>query len=424
MPLSQGRPYLAIPGPSVIPDRVLAAMHRPAPNIYAGPLVDMMPGLAADLKAVAGGAAHVAIYIGNGHAAWEAANTNLFSRGDRALALMTGRFGEAWAGTVEALGVTVDRLDFGRRAPVDPARVEAALRADRDRAIRAVLLTHVDTATSVRNDVAAVRAAMDAAGHPALLAVDCIASLGCDRFEMAAWGVDVMVSASQKGLMTPPGLGLVWLSERARLACAGSDLRTPYWDWRARIAPVEFYQYFGGTAPTHHLFGLREALDMLLHDEGLAAAWARHEAVAAAVWAAFEAWGQGSAIALNIADRAARARSVTAARFAPPDATRLREWCEAEAGLTLGIGLGMAAPDDPARHGFLRVGHMGHVNPPMILGALATMEAGMAALDIPHGAGGAAAAAAAIAAASREAAGREGAGDGASGGAVSRAAAG
>jgi alanine-glyoxylate transaminase/serine-glyoxylate transaminase/serine-pyruvate transaminase len=401
MTLSRGRPHLAIPGPSVMPDRVLAAMHRPAPNIYGGELIDLMPGLVADLKAVAGGADHVAIYIGNGHAAWEAANTNLFSRGDRALSLVTGRFGEAWAGTAEALGVAVERIDFGRRAPVDPSRVEAALRADRDRAIRAVLLTHVDTATSVRNDVAAVRAAIDAAGHPALLAVDCIASLGCDRFEMATWGVDVTVAASQKGLMTPPGLGFVWLSDRALAETAGAGLRTPYWDWRPRIAPVDFYQYFNGTAPTHHLFGLRTALDMLLHEEGLTQAWARHEAIAGAVWAAFAAWGAGSAIALNVADPAARARSVTLARFAPPDATRLREWCEAQAGLTLGIGLGMAAPDDPARHGFLRVGHMGHVNPPMILGALATMEAGMAALDIPHGPGGAAAAAAAIASATR-----------------------
>ncbi|MGA1685389.1 MAG: pyridoxal-phosphate-dependent aminotransferase family protein, partial [Gemmobacter sp.] len=199
-----GRPYLAIPGPSVMPDRVLRAMHRPAPNIYAGEVVEMMPALVADLRAVARTRQHVAIYIGNGHAAWEAANTNLFSPGDRALSLITGRFGEGWAASVEALGVAVERIDFGRSAPVDPDQVEAALRADRDGAIRVVLLTHVDTATSVRNDVAAVRSAIDAAGHPALLAVDCIASLGCDDFRMDDWGVDVMVAASQKGLMTPP----------------------------------------------------------------------------------------------------------------------------------------------------------------------------------------------------------------------------
>ncbi|MFN3644811.1 MAG: pyridoxal-phosphate-dependent aminotransferase family protein, partial [Gemmobacter sp.] len=332
MPLAAGRPYRAIPGPSVMPDRVLNAMHRAAPNIYDGELVDMVPGLAADLRAVARGADHVAMYIGNGHAAWEAANVNLFSRGDHALSLVTGRFGEGWAGSVRALGVHVETIDFGRRAPVDPGRLEAALRADRAGRIRAVLVTHVDTATSVLNDVAAVRAAIDAAGHPALLAVDCIASLACDRFEMAAWGVDVMVAASQKGLMVPPGLGFVWLSEKARAACAGSDLRTPYWDWRPRIAADEAWMYWFGTAPTHHLYGLRAALDMIA-EEGIEAVWARHRSLAGAVWAAAEAWGQGSAVALNIAEPAHRSWAVTAMRFSAPDATRLREWCEREAGL-------------------------------------------------------------------------------------------
>lgn len=396
MPLAAGRPYRAIPGPSVIPDRVLNAMHVAAPDIYRGEAVEMVPALVADLKAVAGGADHVAMYIGNGHAAWEAANVNLFSRGDAALSLITGRFGEGWAGSVRALGVQVEAIDFGRRAPVDPARVEEALRADRAGRIRAVLLTHVDTATSVLNDVAAVRAAIDAVGHPALLAVDCIASLACDRFEMAAWGVDVMVAASQKGLMVPPGMGFVWFSEKARAACAASDLRTPYWDWRPRIAGEEAWQYWFGTPPTHHLYGLREALGMILREEGLPAVWARHAALARAVWAAAAAWGQGSAIALNIPDPAARSCAVTAMRFAPPDATRLREWVEREAGLTLGVGLGMADPADPAWHGFLRVGHMGHVNAHMVLGALTVMEAGMAALGIPHGPGGAGAAARAL----------------------------
>jgi len=393
-----GRMYLAIPGPSVMPDRVLAAMHRPAPNIYGGELVEMMPGLIADLKAVAGTRDHVAIYIGNGHAAWEAANTNIFSPGDRALALVTGRFGEAWAATAAALGVEVQALDFGRTGPVDPAQVEAALRADRDRLIRVVLLTHVDTATSVRNDVAAVRAAIDAAGHPALLAVDCIASLGCDDFRMDAWGVDVMVAASQKGLMTPPGLAFVWASDKALRAGATAARRTPYWDWTQRVVPTEFWQYFGGTAPTHHLFGLREALGMILRDEGLEAVLARHALIARAVWSAIEAWGEGGTLRCNIAPRAHRSHAVTALRIATPDGDRLRQWCEAEAGLTLGIGLGMAPPGSPEAGGFFRIGHMGHVNAAMILGALATIEAGMTALGIAHGPGGAAAAARAIAA--------------------------
>ncbi|GHE04345.1 septum site-determining protein [Defluviimonas sp. 20V17] len=397
MSLAHGRPYLAIPGPSTMPDRVLRAMHRAAPNIYAGELPGMMPRLTADLKAVAGTRHNVAIYIANGHGTWEAANCNLFSRGDRALVLVTGRFGEGWADSARRLGVAVETLDFGKRSPVDCARLAEALEADPDHRIKAVMVTHIDTASSVRNDIAAVRATLDAAGHPALLAVDTIASLGCEEYHMDAWGVDVTVGASQKGLMTPPGLGFLWFSEKARAACEGADLRTPYWDWTERAAPEEFYQYFGGTAPTHHLYGLREALDMIA-EEGLQAIWARHDTLARAVWAAFEAWGRDVPdIALNIADPAHRGRSVTAARLGAPHATALRDWTETEAGVTLGIGLGMAAPGDPAYHGFLRVAHMGHVNAHMTLGAIAVMEAGLRALQIPHSPGGIEAATAVIA---------------------------
>lgn len=386
--LSHGRPYLAIPGPSVMPDRVLAAMHRAAPNIYAGALPDMVAEMWPDLRAVAGTVHHVAAYIGNGHAAWEAANTNLFSRGDQALVLATGRFGLSWAESARALGVAVEVMDFGKSSPVEMARVAERLAADTSHKIKAVLTTHVDTASSIRTDIPALRAVMTAAGHPALLAVDCIASFGCDEYRMDDWGVDVTVAASQKGLMTPPGIGFVWYSEAARQRCANSDLRTPYWDWGPRAQPAEFWQYWDGTAPTHHLYGLREALTMILHEEGLENIWARHEALARSVWAAFDAWGAGHPrIALNVADPLHRSRAVTAARLGAPDATRLRDWTEHQAGVTLGIGLGMAASDDPAWHGFLRVAHMGHVNAHMTLGALAVMEAGMVALDIPHGSG-------------------------------------
>jgi alanine-glyoxylate transaminase/serine-glyoxylate transaminase/serine-pyruvate transaminase len=399
MPLSNGRPYLAIPGPSVMPDRVLQAMHRAAPNIYAGSLHDMTASLYPDLNRVALGSQHVAIYIGNGHAAWEAANANLFSRGDRVLVPATGEFGLGWANAVRRMGVGVELIDFGKSAPADPSRIEAALRADRDRRIKAVLLTHVDTASTIQNDVAAVRAAMDAAGHPALLAVDCIASLGCDEFRFDDWGVDVMLAASQKGLMTPPGLAILWFSERARAACAASDLRTPYWDWGPRAEPAEYWQHFCGTAPTHHLYGLREALTMILDEEGLPNVWARHEALAQAVWAAVDAWGQGGDIRLNVADPARRGRSVTSVCMGGGAAGRLRAWCEAQAGVTLGIGLGMAQSHEPAYGDWLRVAHMGHVNAHMTLGVIATMEAGMRALQIPHGAGGVEAAAGVIAAA-------------------------
>ncbi len=260
-----------------------------------------------------------------------------------------------------------------------------------------MLVSHVDTASSVRNDLAAIRAAIDDAGHPALFGVDAIASLGCDELRMDAWGIDVLVGASQKGLMVPPGLGILWFSDKALEKSQGSGLVTPYWDWKPRARGEEFYQFFGGTAPTHHLFGLREALDMIA-EEGLEAIWARHETLAGAVWAAFEAWGSEGGIELNIADSSARARSVTAAKIPNGGATQLRRWLEGEAGVTLGIGLGMALSSEPAYHDFLRVAHMGHVNAHMTLGVLASMEAGMKALGIPHGSGALDAAAAVVAA--------------------------
>lgn len=398
MSLAQGRPYLAIPGPSVMPDRVLAAMHRAAPNIYGGALHEMTASLFPDLRRVACTTAHAAIYIGNGHAAWEAANANMFSRGDRALVAATGRFGIGWAESARQMGVAAEILDFGRKAAADPERIAAALEADKAREIRAVLVTQVDTASSVKNDIARIRAAIDGTGHPAILAVDCIASLGCDEFRMDDWGVDVMVGASQKGLMTPPGLAFLWFSDKALEASRRADLRTPYWDWQPRAFAEEYWQNFCGTAPTHHLYGLREALTMLLDEEGLDHAWARHGVLSRAVWAAFGAWGEGQeGIALNVADPAFRGNAVTAARIGGGGATRLRNWCETEAGLTLGIGLGMALPSEPAYDDYLRVAHMGHVNAHMVLGTVAVMEAGMRALGIPHGPGAAEAAAAVVA---------------------------
>ena len=395
MSLANGRTYHAIPGPSVVPDRVLTAMHRAAPNIYHGELVEMTHALVPELKWLAGTEGHVAIYIGNGHAAWEAVNCNLFSRGDAVLVLATGRFGHGWADSLRALGVEAEVMDFGRQAPADPARLAERLAADTGHRFRAVFCTHVDTATSAKNDIAALRGAIDTAGHPALFGVDCIASLGCDAFRMDDWGVDVMVAASQKGVMVPPGLGFVWFSDRAREVARGAGLRTPYWAWEPRVAPEHYYQLFCGTAPTHHLYGLRAALEML-REEGLEAVWRRHARLAGAVWAAAEAWGQGGAMALNIADPAARSHAVTSLRLTAPDGTRLRDWCEREAGVTLGIGLGMAEPGDPAWHGFFRLAHMGHVNAHMTLGALAVIDAGLKALEIPHGGGALEAATAAL----------------------------
>jgi len=398
MTLSNGRPYLAIPGPSVVPDAVLREMHRAAPNIYEGELIAMMPGLTNDLKRVARTDKHVAIYISNGHGAWEAALSNVLSPGDKVLVPATGRFGHGWAEVAAGLGVKVDLEDFGKQSPVDPDRIETLLRADSAHEIKAVMVTHVDTSTSIRNDIPAIRAAMDATGHPALLMADCIASLACDRFEMDDWGVDVMVAGSQKGLMLPPGLGFVYFGDKAAEARARRDVVSRYWDWVPRADPALFYQYFGGTAPTHHLYGLRAALDMI-HEERIEAVWARHARLAQAIWAACETWAEDGPLALNVADKGLRSHAVTALRIGQPHGTALREWVQHNAGVTLGIGLGMAEPGDPAWHGFFRIGHMGHVNAHMVQGMLGAVQAGLVALDIPHGHGALEAASGVIAAA-------------------------
>lgn len=393
--LANGRPALAIPGPSTVPDRVLRAMHRASPDIYEGDLLALCDGLIPSLRAVARTRHQATIYIGNGHAAWEAALCNTLSRGDRVLVPATGRFGHGWAGMARGLGVEAEVIDFGPEAPIDAGVVERALRADREGRIRAVLAVQTDTSTSVRSDLAALRAAIDAAGHPALLMADCIASLGCDRYEMDGMGADVTVSASQKGLMCPPGLGFVWFNDRAAEARARADLVTPYWDWRPRSAPEANWQYFGGTPPTQALYGLREALDMI-EAEGVEAIWARHARLARAIWAAAEAWGQGGPLRPGVPDPAHRSHAVTSLALGPGQADALRDWTRTQVGVTLGVGLGR----EPADAHF-RIGHMGHVNAHMVLGVLACMEAGMTALGIPHGPG-------ALEAAARVVAGQEG----------------
>lgn len=393
MPLANGRSYLAIPGPSVMPDAVLQAMHRASPNIYKGELIDLTASLIPDLKSVARTSGECAIYIGNGHAAWEAALSNVMSRGDTVLVLATGRFCIGWGEMAAGLGVNVQTIDYGQSADIDMAQVAQALEADKDHKIKAILAVHVDTATSVRNDIAALRKTMDDAKHPALLMADCIASLGCDLFEMDAWGADVMVAGCQKGLMTPAGVSFVFFNEKAK--AHRGDCVTMYWDWQPRINPEFYYQYFDGTAPTHHLYGLRTALDMML-DEGMEAIWARHEALAGTIWAAFAAWETAGEMRMNISDPNKRSRAVSSICMGSGQGEALQRWTEEQAGLTLGLGLGREPAED-----FYRIGHMGHVNAHMILGVIGTIEAGLTALDIEHGPGALQAAANAIASATK-----------------------
>ena len=394
--LAQGREYLAIPGPSVMPDAVLQAMHRAAPNIYAGQLVEMTHGILPDLKKVARTDHHAAIYVANGHGSWEAALSNVIAAGDKALVPATGRFGHGWADMATGLGAEVDIIDFGKSSPIDPARVAEALSADKAHSIKAVLATHVDTSTSIRNDIAELRHAMDEAGHPALLMVDCIASLGCDVFHMDDWGVDVMVTGCQKGLMVPPGISFVFFNDKADDIRKSMPRVSRYWDWSPRANPEDYYQHFGGTAPTHHLYGLRAALD-LIHEEGMEHVWARHEQLARAIWAACDVWGQNGPLQLNVTDPEYRSHAVTSLRLDPPFGTKLRDWVSSQIGLTLGIGLGMAEPGTENEHAFFRLGHMGHVNGQMIMALLGGIEAGLAALDVPRGSGALEAAAAVIA---------------------------
>lgn len=392
---ANGLSYLAIPGPSVMPERVLRAMHRAAPNIYTGELHDVTRSLIPDLKSVAGTAHNVAIYIANGHGVWEAALSNVIGQGDTVLVLATGRFCVGWGEMAEGLGATVETIDFGDSDAVDLAQVEAALRADTQGRIKAVLTVLVDTSTGVLNDIKGVRAAMDAAGHDALLMCDCIASLGCDEYRMDDWGVDITVAASQKGLMTPPGIGFVWFNDKADAARGAVSQVSRYWDWRPRVDADEYWKFFDGTAPTHHIYGLREALDMIA-EEGLEAVWARHAGLAQAIWAAIDVWSSDGPMEFNVADQAARSRAVTSLKLDEGQGDALRAWCEEKMGVTLGIGLGRT----PAS-AYFRLGHMGHVNGHMVLGFLGTIDAGLKALDIPHGRGALEAASAVLADLSR-----------------------
>ena len=393
MSLAQGREFLAIPGPSVIPDRVLQAMHRPAINIYEGELEETTESCLADLKRVARTEGRSFIYIANGHGAWEAALANTLSRGDRALALDSGRFALGWAEMGRELGLAAEVMTAAPRRAIDPNAVEDRLRADAGHSIKAVLAVQVDTATGVLNDIPAIRAAMDAAGHPALLMADVIASQGCMPFEMDTWGVDVTVGGAQKGLMTPPGLAFTWASDKAMAAHASAGLRTQYWDWTLRLEPPHYRKYCG-TPPVHLLYALREALDMLL-EEGLEAAWARHAVLARATRAAVAAWSEGGPLDFLVSEPAERSDSVTTVTAEGCDIEEFRRVCATELGLTLGVGLG--AFEGAA----FRIGHMGWLNPPMLLGALGAAQAGLAACAIPHGRGAVDAAAEVVAAAIR-----------------------
>ena len=388
MSVRAGREFLAIPGPTTVPDEVLRAMHRPAVEIYSGPLLALTDSLMRDVARVFHTTGRAYIYISNGHGAWEAALSNVLSKGDRILVLESGRFALSWGEHARRMGVEVEVLKGDMRRAVRPAEVEARLKADRKSpgggTFKAVLVAQIDTASGVVNDIAAIGQALRAAGHDALLMVDAVASLGCMNFDMDDWGVDVAMSGSQKGLMVPPGLGFVAASPRAREVHETAGLRTPYWDWTDREEP-QHYKKYAGTPPEHLLYGLRQALDMLF-EEGLENVFLRHSLLAEAVRRAVGVWAEGQVLSFNVIEPSERCNTVTPVLTNGADPDALRAYCDEKCGVILGHGIGELSGKA------FRIAHMGHVNAPMVLGTLSVIEMALAALRIPHGKGGAQAA--------------------------------
>ncbi len=381
MAFKSGKNFLHTPGPTNVPERVLAAMMRPAVDLSDPDYLEMAKSCFDDLQRVFKTDSKVFIYACNGHGAWEAALVNVLSPGDRILVPEAGQFARGWGAMAETLGIEVEYIPGDWRSAVDPARIEARLKEDKEHAFKAVLAIHTDTATAITSDIAAIRGAIDGAGHPALLMVDTIAALATVDFRMDEWGVDVAVASGQKGLMQPPGLGFTAASEKALRVNETAGLPRNYWDWRLRQAK-EYYRAFCGTSPEHLLFAMREALDMLF-EEGLDEVFARHQRLAEAVRAAITVWSRGNALSFNAADPAERSNGVTTIRVAEPfNGDDIRLTCRDHFDLSLGAVLG-----DLSGQAF-RIGHMGYLNEPMVLGALASVEAALAVCGVPYEKGG------------------------------------
>ena len=381
MSVRAGREFLAIPGPTTMPDAVLQAMHRPALDIYSKQMSDLSDSLLRDLGQLFATKGRTYIHIANGHGAWEAALSNVLSRGDKVLVLESGRFAVGWGQAAALMGADVEVLKGDWRRAVRPEEVEARLRRDTGHEIKAILVAQIDTASGVVNDIEAIGKAIRAAGHPALYMVDTVASLGCMPFAMDDWGIDVAMSGSQKGLMTPPGLGFVAANDRAYEVHQRANMRTPYWDWSEREG-TEHYRKYAGTAPVHLLFALRQAIDMLF-EEKLDNVFLRHRLLAEAVRRAVAVWAEGQVLGFNVAEPGERSNTVTTVVMSNGhDPVALQRYCKEKCGVVLGVGIGELSGQA------FRIAHMGHVNAPMILGTLGVIEVGLNALGIPHGKGG------------------------------------
>ena len=381
MAVMRGRQFFNNPGPTNIPDRILRAMDRPALDFMGAEFRTIAEECYEGLRRIFKTEQAIIVYAANGHGAWEAAVVNVFSPGEHVLVLESGWFTQSWAKLAEELGLKVETLPGDRRLGVDPAAVEARLREDKSHAIKGVLLVHNETSTGVANRCAEIRRAIDAARHPALFLVDVISSLGSIDFRMDEWQADVVVGGSQKGLMLPPGMGFTGVSAKAMKAAQAAKLPRIYWDWR-RLMTGNRQTSFNGTAPVHLFYGLQEAVRMIA-EEGLDTLFARHHRLAEATRRALRAWRQNDGPELFAADPRVQSDSISAVLVPHGhDAEKVRQIALDRFNVSLGGGLG----DLDGR--VFRIGHMGDLNEPMLLGALAAVEMALDLAGVPHGKGG------------------------------------
>ena len=367
-----GRHFLQIPGPTNTPDRVLRAMAAPTIDHRGPEFAALGTEVLAAVKPVFGTTGPVVIYPSSGTGAWEAALVNTLSPGDRVLCFETGHFATLWQEMARGLGLEVGFVPGDWRHGVDPQAVADRLTADTGRRIRAVLVVHNETSTGVTSRVPEVRHAIDDTGHPALLLVDTISSLGSMEYEHDAWGVDVTVAGSQKGLMLPPGLGFNAISEKALAASEHARLPRSFWSWQPMLE-ANARGFFPYTPATHLLYGLREALRML-HEEGLPQVFARHRRHAEATRLAVRGWG----LEVLCADEREHSASLTGV-LAPEgyDADKIRAVILDRYQMSLGAGLGKLAGK------VFRIGHLGDFNDLMLAGTLAGVQMGLVAAGVP-----------------------------------------
>lgn len=375
-----GLRFLHSPGPTHVPKAVMDAIAEQPMDMAderLDPLIaDCENGLRAIMKTKS---AEVFMYAANGHGVWEAVTVNLAAPGQKVLVASTGHFSDSWALMTEAMGVQVLRTPYREGYPIDPADIEAALKADAHGQIVAVYVVQTDTASSITSDVPAIREAMNRTGHQALLVVDVVASLAAAPYDMDAWGVDVTLGASQKGLMCPPGLAFCVANARAVEIAQSNPAHRFYWDWERR-RQAQSYRKFCGTPPQNFLRGLKTAID-LLHLEGMENVLARHRRFAAAVHAAVEAWSQTETMRFVCRVPGARSVSVTSIEIDGVHPDRIREVARERFNVSLAGGLG------PFYGRVFRIGHLGDLSAPMLLGCLAAVEGTLQALNVSIGSG-------------------------------------